>query len=128
VVANIKDALWESALRYNAVQLISIAKFTTAAGAAVFEIDGTFRVIDRSMGFARYSATDRSLLFPLKSGVPTGEIQIEDPTGSVGLWSAVATADHTWVTKKVGSPNLEDSTYVQMVRTSDGRFVLRKPL
>lgn len=127
VVANRRIEEWEVALRALTVQLLTVSVFRSEAGAEVVEVNGAIEVVSKSLGFGRYSATDRSLVFPRSVEVPRGKIQINDPTGAPSLWTVADQAEAAWITKDLGVPDIADGAFVQLIRTVDGRVSLRRP-
>lgn len=125
VVANQGDSVWESTLRALDVQLLVVSVFGDEDGRRAHELDGHLHVAKESIGFAKYSAPDRSLLLPRNCGLPTGPIQIEDVYGVAGIWISREHANTLWITKEIGTPDLTHDTYVQIIRTFDGRISLR---
>ncbi|MFL6606332.1 MAG: hypothetical protein ACJ8R9_34085 [Steroidobacteraceae bacterium] len=127
VVTNRFDREWASALRVLDVQLITVSVLRNIAGHTAYEIEGDLQVIRESIGFAKYSAIDKSLRLARSSGVPLGAIQIEDPFGVAALWTVRETGSSLWITKNVGDPVLPHDEYIQLVRTMDGRIRLKLP-
>lgn len=126
VVANRFDAEWAQAIRALNAQLLVVSVFTTSDGQSAVEIEGDLQAMAASLGFGVFRATDRSLRFPLACGIPRGTIQLVDDGGTAALWSAVDGNGALWVTKVVGTPDFSDGGRVQVLRTMDGRFVLRR--
>lgn len=127
VVANKREPQWQIALRAHDIQFLAISKFQSRFGVPAFEVDGTLEVLQESLGFAVYSATDRSLRFPKTVRLPSGAIQINDPAGSRSSWTVTRDDHCAWVTKDVGSASIAEGSYIQVVRTIDGRISLRRP-
>jgi len=125
VIANKRDSRWEAALTGVGVQLVSVSAFRSDRGVEAVELDGNLEVTEENLGFGKYSATDRSLRFPRAVRLPTGTIQINDPSGSVGQWTVVENGESLWVTKKIGTPSIPDSVFVQLIRTVGGGLSLR---
>lgn len=96
-------------------------------GRVAYEMDGTLNVMQESLGFGRYSATDRSLRFPRGTKLPKGRVQIDDPTGGLAWWEVVEDGTQVWVTKETGMPDVINGVMIQLVRSFDGRLVLRRP-
>jgi hypothetical protein len=123
-----RDSRWEIALASHNVQLLAVSSFRSGVGVDAIEVDGNLEVLEESLGFGTYSAVDRSLRFPRFSKFPAGTIQINDPSGSLSLWSVTRDENFTWVTKNIGVPDIPHDARVQVVRTVDGRFSLRRPI
>jgi len=127
VIANKRDPVWEVALRAVNVQLVTLSVFESTAGAQVMGIDGVLEVAAESLGFGKYIAVDRSLIFPAELTVPDGIIQIDDANASLGTWVVRHESKATWVTKEHGTPDILNGSHVQLIRTWDGRITLRRP-
>lgn len=127
VIANKRDNGWEIALRAHDIQLLSVAVFRTTSGVEAVEVDGELEILSESLGFGLYSATDRSLRFHRAVRLPTGPVQISDPSGTTSSWTVSVVGDTTWVTKDFGLPDLEHGTHVQVIRTIEGQLSLRRP-
>jgi hypothetical protein len=127
VIANKRIVQWEYSLQALSAQLLTVAKFTTAKGEQAIELAGALEVVSRSRGFGKYSATDRSIQFPRASGLRAGKVQLSDLNGNPALWTAQETTESIWLTKDLGTPDLPDGKFVQLVETVDGRFSLRLP-
>ena len=127
VIANRRDKDWEVALRAHDIQLLTVAAFRSPANVEAFEIDGALEVVQKSVGFGQYSAIDRSLKFAKGVRLPAGDIQLNDPFGSVSTWHVIALEDAVWVTKERGALSIDDGAFVQIVRTIDGRLSFRLP-
>jgi hypothetical protein len=125
VIANRMDPAWRSALTGLDVQLLALSVFQGPGGKRAYELEGSLAVRRESLGFGRYLPTDKSLVVPKSSGISAGPLQIEDPLGAVGLWTARDNGDSIWITKDLGDPGLPSMGYVQIVRTLDGRLCLR---
>lgn len=127
VVANRFDSTWANALRALDVQMLVVSVFEDQGGRRGHELDGKLEVAKESLGFAIYSAIDKSLRLPKSTSLPLGDIQIEDPFGISAVWAVRATDTALWITRKVGDPGLPHNEYVQVIRTIDGRITLRLP-
>jgi hypothetical protein len=127
VVANKRDAKWELALAAHGIQLLTVSTFRAVNGDNATEIEGYLEVLAQSLGFGSFSATDRSLRFDRSIPLPSGSIQIYDPSGTASLWTVARDERFTWVTKEVGVPDIENGASVQLRRTLGGRLSLRRP-
>jgi hypothetical protein len=125
VAVNQGDPGWDAMLRALDVQLLVVSIFTDNQGRRAHELDGNLLVPRESIGFARYSAPDRSLLLPKSCGLTVGPIQIEDIYGIAGVWIAREDGNGLWITKETGVPDLSHDSYVQVIKTFDGRVSLR---
>jgi len=127
VIANKREATWEIALRSHNIQLLAVSAFASHSGPSALELEGDLEVLQESLGFGVYSATDRSLRFPKSVRLPSGQIQIHDPLGSSALWSVARDETYAWITKEVGLPSIPHGSHVQLLRTVDGRITLKRP-
>lgn len=127
VVANQRRASWETSLRAHTIQLLTVSAFRSPSGTEALELDGDLEAPLESLGFGTYLATDRSLRFPSTVRLPTGAVQIHDPSGAPSLWTVVRDADAAWITKDVGLPSIPHGALVQLLRTIDGKITIRRP-
>jgi hypothetical protein len=126
VIANKRDHKWEIALGAHNIQLLAVSSFRSINGVYAVEIDGTLEVVEESLGFGIYSATDRSIRFPATAKFPLGLVQIDDPLGSLSSWAITRDTRHTWITKESGAPDILDGSHVQIIRSVVGRLSLRR--
>jgi hypothetical protein len=126
VIANRHDSHWRVALGAHGVQLLTVSTFESSAGIRAFEIEGTLEVLKESLGWGQYSATDRSLRFPPSIKLPLGSLQINDPVSSLSSWNVTRDESATWITKATGTPDIPNGSYVQLIRTMDGRLSIRR--
>lgn len=117
VIANKTDNDWAVALWSHGVQMLTVLVFKSATGGVAIEVDGTLEVVAENLGFARYSATDRSLRFPRGVRIPDGKIEINDPTGVRSTWTVKNAEESVWITKDAGVPDIEHGSCVQLVLT-----------
>jgi hypothetical protein len=127
VIANRRSDGWEAALSALSVQLIVVTVYETVAGDQAVEIDGDLEVVSRSLGFGTFSATDRSIRFPRQIGLANGRHKLHDRRRAASFWIVSETAETLWVTKELGTPDIEDGSFVQLVQTIDGKLLLRTP-
>lgn len=116
---------WQYALQALDVQLLTVSVFKDLGGKLAYELEGNLHVAKECIGFARYSAPDRSLLLPKTCGLPVGPIQIEDIYGIAAIWISRESGNSIWITKESGIPDLTHNSFVQVIRTIDGRVSLR---
>lgn len=127
VVANKRRNDWEDALRAVDVALLSVSMYrASSTGVHAYEVDGNLSVSTSNIGFGRYSAVDRAIVFPRAVSLPAGPIQIVDQYDGVGLWSVVHATSSTWVVKSAGDPGYADGLVVQLLRTFDGLISMRR--
>lgn len=127
VVANRADKNWIEVLRGHNVQFVAVSIFKTTYGGYALETEGSLDEPSVSLGFFTYSATNRAIRVSLSCGLPIGELQIEDPYGTVGSWTVRAAPDALWITKNAGDPGFEDNTLLQIIRKRTGKLTLRIP-
>ncbi len=127
VVANKHDAQWKLVLTTHEVQFLSVSAFRSLGGSLALEVDGYLEVLAMSLGFGSFSAIDRSLRFDRAVALPSGTIQIIDPSGAAALWTVARDDRFTWVRKDAGIPDIENGASVQLRKTVDGRLSLRRP-
>lgn len=127
VVANKLNTDWQIGLSALQVQMLAISVFRSGGGHEAIELTGQLESFAAHLGFGRYSAVDRALVFPKDAKLPEGTIQINDPGGSVATWNIKKDGQYFWIVKEVGTPDLPDDCYVQLIRTTDGAFSLRRP-
>lgn len=126
VIANKYIDSWSLKLQAHTIPLLTVSLFRTPDGSEAIEMNGRLDVLKENVGFAKFSTIDRSLLFQKDVHLPDGRIQMTDPSGNLGLWTVVRQGLNTWVTKEQGTPNLEDQSWLQLIRSYDGTLVLRK--
>lgn len=127
VIANRNDQRWRDTLRLSDIQLLVVSVYQGAKGERAVEVDGVLSALDVSLGFGRYSAIDRSLRFPKSFRLPEGSLQVCDYDGTPSTWTIRRDEDSAWLTKDVGTPDLDNGKVIQIIRTMDGRFLLRRP-
>jgi len=126
VIANGRNRDWELQLKAHNIQFLSAYRFRAAGGDQALELDGEIEVYQESLGIGLYVATDRSIRLGTGVKLPDGEIQIDDPAASVSIWTVSRDLQHVWVTKKTGLPAISHNSYVQLLRTIDGRVALKR--
>ena len=127
VVANKWNSEWSLGLAALQVQLLAISVFRSKQGLEAVEVNGRLESFMAHLGFGRFVAVDRSLVFPKNLSLPDGEVQINDPEGSIGTWVIRRDGNFAWMVKSVGTPDLQDGCYVQLIRTLDGGYSFRRP-
>jgi hypothetical protein len=126
VIANGRNRDWELQLRAHNIQFLSAYRFLTSGGDQALELDGDFKVVQESLGIGVFVATDRSIRLGAAVKLSDGEIQIDDPLGSISDWFVSRDLQHVWITKKAGLPSIAHNSYVQLLRTIDGRISLKR--
>jgi len=126
VIANKRNRDWEIAFNSLQVQMLTVSAFNSPNGIQAVEIDGRLFAKKEHLGFGQYFAVDRALRFHRTVMLPEGEIMLDDPSGAGGMWIVARDANHTWVTKGTGTPDIPNEAFVQLVRAFDGRLSLRK--
>lgn len=127
VVANRFDPTWLNALKALDVQLLVVSVFRGRSGRVGHEVAGKLEIRKESLGFATYSAIDKSLRLAKSAPIPLGDIQVEDPYGISAIWTVRETESALWITRKTGDPGFPHEEYVQVIRTIDGKITLRLP-
>ena len=127
VIANKWNSEWYQVLSALQIQLLAISVFRSMGGQDAVEIDGKLEAFKAHLGFGRYVAIDRSLVFPNDISLPDGAVQINDPEGSLATWVIRREGNFAWIVKETGTPDLPDNCYVQLIRTLDGGLSLRRP-
>lgn len=126
VIANRRDDQWRWALSALEVQVLTVSRYRSPTGVEAIELDGNLEVVAKSVGFGTYSATDRSLVVPKSADIRLGRLQIDDPTGAPSAWTATVSGEKIWITKDLGAPDIDHGSFVQLIRTVDGRLSLRR--
>lgn len=125
VVSNLPDPAWTSALRAVDVQHLTVSVYRGQNDRSAHEVEGRLTVRAESLGFARYSAIDNCLRIPKGCGLPVGAIQIVDQFGNLGEWTVQEVADVLWIYKVRGPALIQHDSYVQIIRSFDGRISIR---
>lgn len=125
VITNQRDEQWSAAIRALNAQMLVVSRFSSDCGLRAVAIEGELRAVQESIGFGRFSAVDRSVRFPPKTPLPQGVIEIVDQRGAATDWKVSLGAGALWVTKVVGTPSMTDGVFLHLVRTRDGRLLLR---
>jgi hypothetical protein len=124
VVGNLYVPDWHAALRLNEIQYLTVSVYRNHLGRSAHEVDGHLTATTRSLGFARYSAIDQCLRINKGCGLPAGQIQLIDQFGNPSLWTVREQSGVLWISKDGGPTLFDHHSYVQLVRTSDGRVTL----
>ena len=127
VIANGRNRDWELQLRAHNIQYLSAYMFHTCNGEQALELDGEIEVYQESLGIVLYVATDRSIRFGPTVPLSDGDIQIHDTGGAISVWTVTRDTSHVWVTKKAGLPSIPNDSYIQLLRTINGRITLKRP-
>jgi hypothetical protein len=127
VIANKWNPDWYLGLSALQIQLLAISVFRSKEGREAIEVTGRLESFMTHLGFGKYVAVDRSLIFPKNLSIPDGEVQINDPAGSLGTWVIRRDSKFAWIEKANGTPDLPDNCYIQLIRTIDGGFSFRRP-
>jgi len=125
VVGNLSDPIWKAALQAVDAQYMTVSVYRDHQGRTAHEVEGRLAVRAESLGFAQYSAIDNCLRIPKSSRLPVGNIQIMDQFGNVGDWTIRETAGVLWIYKNYGPALIPHDSYVQIIRTLEGRISLR---
>lgn len=125
VVGNLPDPTWTAALRVLDVQHLTVSIYRDRNGRSAHEVDGCLTVRAESLGFARYSAIDNCLRIHKGCGLITGDVQIVDQFGNLADWTIRENAGVLWICKDRGPALIEHGSYVQIIRSFDGRISIR---
>jgi hypothetical protein len=125
VVGNLPDAQWSTALLGLGAQYLTVSIYRNRIGRSVHEVEGQLAATAESLGFAQYSAIDNCLRISKGCGLPVGQQQIIDQFGNPTTWMIREESGVLWLSKDRGPALLNHESYVQLIRTSDGRISLR---
>lgn len=125
VVANMPDPEWTTALHALDVQYLTLSVYRDRNGRSAHEIEGRLVARTESLGFARFSAIDNCLRINKGCGLPLGNVQIVDQFGNPALWTVRETSGAFWISKDQGPALIAHESYVQIIRTFEGRITLR---
>ncbi len=128
VVGNLPDPTWTTALHALDVQHLTVSIYRDRNGRSAHEVDGLLTVRSESLGFARYSAIDNCLRIPKGCGLPVGNVQIVDQFGNLAHWTIRENAGVLWICKDRGPALIEHESYVQIIRSFEGRISIRPPI
>jgi hypothetical protein len=125
VVSNLPDPAWTTALSAVDVQHLTVSVYKDRNGHSAHEVEGRLAVRAESLGFAQYSAVDNCLRISKSCGLPIGAVQIIDQFGNLTDWTIREESGILWVCKNSGPTLIEHNTYVQFIRTFEGRLSIR---
>lgn len=125
VVGNLPNPAWTAALLAVDAQHLTVSVYRDRVGRTAHAIDGLLTVRAESLGFAHYSAIDNCLRIPKACRLPIGNIQIVDQFGTMGDWTIRDNAGVLWIFKDRGPALIPHGSYVQIIRTVQGRISLR---
>ncbi|MFC7777706.1 hypothetical protein ACFQW4_11565 [Pantoea sp. GCM10028869] len=125
VIVNLSLKEWHEQLRGMDIQLLTVSVFKGRNDVSGYEIEGTLSVHTESIGFALYNAMDKCLKISKSCGLKPGVIQIVDQFGVSSLWNVQESSGILWISKNSGISLLEHKSYVQLVKTYDGRIMLK---
>lgn len=126
VVGNVPNPEWTTALRALDVQYLTVSLYRDRSGRTVHEVEGGLVAKTESLGFAQFSAIDNCLRIHRHCGLSTGALQVVDQFGNVASWTVREDGGIFWISKDKGPALLVHESYVQLLRTSDGRVALRE--
>jgi hypothetical protein len=127
VIANKWNSDWQLGLNALQVQLLAISVFRSTSGDEAVELNGRLEGFAAHLGWGKYSAVDRSFVFPKDLGLPDGQVQINDPEGGLATWNVKRAGQYAWIAKAVGTPDFDDEAYIQLIRTVAGGLSFRRP-
>lgn len=125
VVGNLPDPVWTTKLSAVDVQHLTVSVYHDRNGRSAHEVEGRLTVRAESLGFARFSAIDNCLRIPRGCGLPVGNIQIVDQFGNLAGWTVREETGVLWIRKDHGPALISHDTYVQIIRSFDGRVSIR---
>ncbi len=125
VVGNLPDPVWTSTLSALEVQHLTVSVYRDRNNRSAHEVEGKLTARAESLGFARYSAIDNCLRIPKGCGLPIGGIQIVDQFGNLGNWTVRDNVGTLWVCKDRGPALIPHDSFVQIIRSFDGRISIR---
>ncbi len=125
VVGNLPNPMWTSMLSAVDVQYLTVSVYRNQSGRSAHEVEGRLIARSESLGFGRYSATDNVLRIPKSCGLPIGKLQLVDQFGNIANWSVQEYSGVLWVQKERGPALIAHDSYVQFIRSTDGRISIR---
>lgn len=125
VAGNLPDPGWTQSLRVMDVQHLTVSIYRDRNGRSAHEVEGRLVARTESLGFARFSMIDKCLRINKGCGLPMGHIQITDQFGNPASWTVREEAGVLWISKDRGPTLLDHDSYVQIIRTFEGRITLR---
>lgn len=125
VVGNLPDQNWTTKLSAVDVQHLTVSIYKDRNGRSAHEVEGRLTVRAASLGFARFSAIDNCLRIPRGCGLPVGNLQIVDQFGNLADWTVREEAGVLWIRKDRGPALIAHDSYVQIIRSFDGRVSIR---
>lgn len=125
VVGNLPDASWVAAFRGLDVQYLTVSVYRDRNGRSAHEVEGQLIARAENLGFARYSAIDNCLRIRKGCGLTVGNVQIVDQFGSLAEWTIREEAGTLWICKVRGPALIAHDSYVQIIRSYDGRISIR---
>lgn len=125
VIGNLHDPRWTTALNALDVQHLTVSVYRDRNGRSAHEVEGRLIARTESLGFARYSAIDNCMRITKSCGLPIGNVQIVDQFGNSTTWTIREELGTLWISKDRGPTLLDHESYIQIIRTFDGRISLR---
>lgn len=128
VISNIPSLEWKTTLEGLDVQHIIVSVYKNNSGKTAHEMDGHLAARTDSLGFAKYSAIDNCMRIKSDCGLPVGNVQIIDQFGNPGAWTIREEKGVLWLSKDSGVTLLDHESYVQIIRTYEGKISIRPSL
>lgn len=125
VIGNLPDPTWTTKLSAVDVQHLTVSVYKDRNGRSAHEVEGRLTVRAVSLGFARFSATDNCLRIPRGCGLPVESIQIVDQFGNLADWTVREESGVLWIRKDRGPALIAHDSYVQIIRSFEGRISIR---
>lgn len=118
---------WHTSLDALTAQLVEVSVYQSGEAETMYGVRGNLLVIEESIGFGTYFATDRCLKFARSARVPIGPVQITEVAGRQSTWIASENESGIWLTCQGRGPQIPDRAYVQIKRTRGGGFTMVLP-
>ena len=125
VIANKRSRDWEIALDSHQVQYLAVSAYKSSNGVEAIEIDGRLSVQKEHLGYGTFFTTARSLRFPKTVNLPDGEVMIDDVQGVSAIWFISRDTQYAWITRRIGTPDLQNEATIQLIREHGGRISIR---
>lgn len=94
-------------------------------GRSAHEVDGCLTARAESLGVARYSVIDNCLRIHKGCELVARDNQIVDQFGNLADWTIRENAGVLWICKDRGPALMEQGSYVQIIRSFEGRISIR---
>lgn len=126
VVGNLPSSEWTTALNAVDVQYLTVSLYRDRSGRSVHGVEGGLVAKTENLGFAQFSAIDNCLRIHRHCGLSIGALQVVDQFGNPASWTVREAGGKLWISKDKGPALLPHDSFVQLLKTSDGRITLRE--